>query len=599
MGDRLKYRVHEIARMAGVSTLDVMQQLREDGEYIRSASSTVSDLVAHRLLAIYGIESVEPSPVQNPKLNIPLGPSVRSTPSTIYTWSANPVPPPKGVEVLERLSALERVFPEARIHRQLLQKLGSQFVYAKTFKGPDGKRLGLALARFSGAIEAAFGITREVMFFYTPYRDLQIRSFTWAKEQLAALPRDATPDLILFYSPDGRLTTKLEDWSRLTFTAIPLDNNLSRDPISLIRLIRNHIYARDLFYETTPVRGDRFFGRKTILQELRDDVVNQRVSGLFGLRKSGKTSILLQLSELIVSDSMVPVFIDLEVLPSPPQDPTLPLITEISSRIRAEAVKRKISSRELEPLEHNPSIVLFKSRLQKLLTRLHREGIYLTLMLDEIEFLTPADQVDTAEGEFTGVAQVLGILRSLVQSTENFTFLVSGLTNDIVENGRLYGRPNPLFSWSKARYLGPFERGEADDLATAIGSRMGIEIEPGALNALYEASGGHAYLYRNLASAVVAELPIDTYRRVIRHSDVLHGLVPWRRSIAGNLDEILGHLSRYYPTEAVLLEILREAPGDFSEIAETEDKALHHLISLGLVHELNGGFTASTLLELI
>ncbi|MHA4875577.1 hypothetical protein ACX0FC_19580, partial [Enterococcus faecium] len=69
------------------------------------------------------------------------------------------------------------------------------------------------------------------------------------------------------------------------------------DELSLITLLRDYIYARDLFYMTTPVYGASFFGRRTLLQSMRDDVFNQRVTGVFGLRKSGKTSILMQLKE--------------------------------------------------------------------------------------------------------------------------------------------------------------------------------------------------------------------------------------------------------------------------------------------------------------
>ena len=156
----------------------------------------------------------------------------------------------------------------------------------------------------------------------------------------------------------------------------------------------------------------------------------------------------------------------------------------------------------------------------------------------------------------------------------------------------------PLFSLAKARYVGPFSRQEADELATATGARMGIEIQSGALNALYDASGGHAYLYRNLASEVVGNLPLDTYRRVLRTADVLHQLTPWRRSVAGNIEEMLSHLARYYPTEGILLEALKDSPDDFAQLVRGEDKAVHHLVSLGLIHEEAKRFTPSVLLEL-
>lgn len=597
----MTYRVHEIARQAGVTSREVLLVLRELGEFARSPSSSVSEPIAKRALSALR-DSNAPDTVtraarhvesaSRPKQN-PL-----ATPATTYTWQANPVREPSNADVVRNVESLEAEFPIAAHHRALLQALGSQFVYAKTVPAGDGKQVGVALARFSGAIEAAFGITREVMFFYSPFYDLQIRTFTWAKQVLQSLPREATPDLIFFSSPDDRMSIKLGDWSTLGFSAIPLEHDLDSTPLELIRLLRDHVYARDLFYETTPVRGDKFFGRKTLLQELKDDILNQRVSGIFGLRKSGKTSVLQQVGEVLSSGSLVTVFIDLEVLPSPPEDPTEAFVKTLATRIRAKLRDDTNISGALERILDEPTPDTLRESMEEVLDRLSKRGIKLVLLLDEIEFLTPTDRLDVEEGPFAGVAQILGVLRSLVQGTDNFTFLLSGLTNDILESGRLYGRPNPLFAWAKARYVGPFSSGEADELATAIGARMGIEIEAGALRALYDGSGGHAYLYRNLASAVVADLPVVTYRRVMKSSDVLHQLMPWKRSIAGNLEEIFGHLERYYPNESVLLDILLENPKEFPVIAAHEDRAIHHLVSLGLLSESNGIYEPSLILEL-
>lgn len=596
----MSYRVHEIAREAGVTSREVLRTLLDLGEFARSGSSSVSEPVARRALAVLGGTKAEN--VALPTRSVASPPKATSsnpaTPATTYTWQANAVREPTNTEVVRKVKHLEAAFPVAAQHRAMLKALGSQFVYANLVRGSDGKELGVALARFSGAIEAAFGITREVMFFYSPFYDLQIRTFERAKETLQDLPRDVTPDLIFFASPDDRLSIKLEDWSTLGFTAIPLTSAIDSAPLEMIRLLRDHVYARDLFYETTPVYGDKFFGRKALLQELKDDIANQRVSGIFGLRKSGKTSVLQQLGKVLGSTSLMTVFIDLEVLPSPPEDPTSAFIKTITTRLRTDLRNHKVIYETLEPVLKNPTPESLHEALEEVLSALSKKGTILVLLLDEIEFLTPTDQMDVAEGPFVGVAQTLGVLRSLVQGTNNFTFFLSGLTNNILESGRLYGRPNPLFAWAKSRYVGPFSRGEADELATAIGARMGIEIEANALKALYESSGGHAYLYRNLASAVVAELPVVTYRRVIQFSHVLHQLIPWKRSIAGNLEEIFGHLERYYPNESVLIDILLEDPEEFPVIAVHEDRAIHHLVSLGLLSESQGTYEPSLILEL-
>ena len=584
-------RVHEIARELGIEPSEIVEFLKNIGEYAKSASSGVTEPVVRRIYDAY-----------NTKTTMPDRPESRDrfpvTPPTTLTWQANPVKEPTRPEIIKQVAKLGDVFPESRGHRTRLQALGSQFVHASLLPTQDGRQSGYALARFSGAIEAAFGLTREVLFFYSPYHDLQIRSFTLAKKKLAELEREVTPDIIFFSAPDERITIKLKDWSKPQFTAIPLPLSLGEEPIALIAQLRDNIYARDLFYETTPVSGDTFFGRKTLLQELRDDVANQRASGLFGLRKSGKTSILLQLAETLKSDQLALVFVDLETLPSPPVDPTPDFIREVAGRVSAELSKRKFGVKELTAVAAAPSVTSFKIALDDAVRRLANRHVTLVLLLDEIEFLTPSDQVDTQEGAYPGVAQVLASMRAVAQSTNNFTFILSGLTNHILENGRLYGRPNPMFSWAKARYVGPFSRKEADELATSIGSRMGIEIQESALTALYDASGGHAYLYRNLASEVVKTLPMETYRRVVKNPDVLRQLIPWKRSVAGNVEAMLDHLARYYPTESILLEALRESPDDFAEISRGEDRAIHHLVNLGLIREKDNKFEISVLLEL-
>lgn len=594
----MKLRVHELAKNLGMTSKEVMQMLSELGENVKSASSTLEPSVVRLLLSSKSSEStksVAPLALKEREITLVGG---NPAPASKYGWHANPVPPMRSADVRRKIEELEGRFPVAADHSSFLRALGSQFVYANLVRMADGNYLGVALVRFSGAIEAAFGLTREVVFIYAPYRDLQNRTLRSAIELLKQVPREPTPDIMFFSAPDERLSIKLSDWSTPRRQLIPLSTEAVRSSIDIVKLLRDHVYARDLFYETTPVYRQRFFGRKSLLQELRDDVNSRRVSGIFGLRKSGKTSILMELSQLFKDSNTLPVFIDLEVLPSPPIDPTAALVRLLAAKVRKSLGLEKRHTGRLSEVESNPTPEFLKETLESVLARLERQGTSIVLMLDEIEFLTPVDQVDVAEGAYNGVAQSLGVLRSLVQSTNNFTFLLAGLTNQILENGRLYGRPNPLFSWAKARYVGPLSRVEADSLAETVGSRMGIEITEPALQALYDSSGGHAYLYRNLASNVVGRLPLDTYRRVMDQKDVLYALIPWKRSIAGNLEEIIGHLERYYPVEHILLELLLQDPEGFADLAKEEDVALHHLMSLGLVTEHLGTFEASAFLEL-
>ncbi|MEU6643402.1 hypothetical protein ABZ863_12725 [Saccharomonospora sp. NPDC046836] len=271
------------------------------------------------------------------------------------------------------------------------------------------------------------------------------------------------------------------------------------------------------------------------------------------------------------------------------------LIDDITAELRS----RSFGTIDLQRVTQNKSISEFKRGLQRVLRKLAASDVSLVIMFDEIEYLTPSDRIDIAEGDMASIAQLLGTLRSLVQENENFTFLLSGLTSAIVESGRLYARPNPLFSWAKAHFLAPFERSEADELAQSVGSKMGITIEDDSLEALFDASGGHAFLYRHLASTVVKDLPVDVFHRKMSRPNVLRAIEKWRGLAAGNMREMLDHIKRYYPDESYLLEILREDPAVFASIAQEEPQAVGHLTNLGLVRQVGRKYELTPVLELL
>lgn len=600
-----KMRVHELARELGVDSKTVLRRLVKLGEFVRSASSTIEPPVAAKVRASFGapIPRTTPLPssvrrdqiapyIDSPTFD-PTAPSARQ-----HGWRSGAVPHPQHPDLLANIQRVARRFPIFAEHMDALRGVGSQVVFAGACRQEGFKDCVIVHIRFSGAIEAGFGFTREVMLFYSPHADLQGRTFEAAARELASSDRFVTPDIFFMWSPDLRLQIKLKDWSRPSKLAIPFQID-DEDELSLIKLLRNYIYARDLFYLTTPVHGASFFGRRTLLQALRDDVMNQRVTGVFGLRKSGKTSILMQLKQELQEDHVVTILMDLETFPSPPEDPTDDIVSDLRRRLIDELKSRKLRTQELSQLSERPSILELKNALQRILKYLWKDGNRVLLLLDEIEYLTPADRVDVAEGDMPKIAQLLSALRSIVQESENFTFVLSGLTSAIVEGGRLYGRPNPLFSWAKAVYVKPLTREEADELASTVGGKMGIQIEPGALEALHEASGGHAYLYRNLSSAVVKHLPTDVFQRTMVRTAVLTELSDWKSRVQGNIEEIVQHVKRYYPNEAVMLELLMDSPDDFEELTSSEHVAVRRLQDLGLIQKGTEGYEVSVLLELV
>jgi len=535
-----------------------------------------------------------PEPTRDPTSEEALGQS-----PTASSWRAGARRAPEDPRVLRAIQDLQLRVPVARSHRDMLAQLGSQMTFAAPCRVKNADRAEVALVGFSQAIEAAFGITQEVMLFYSPYADLQRRTFDAARMSLRHLPRQATPDLIMLYSPDPRAQFKLEDWSSNDFLAIPLPPEEFSGPPQFLTLLRQHIYTRDLYYETTPVSGEQFFGRRPLLQSLRSDVRDGRVAGIFGLRKAGKTSVLTELQRLTESEDSTFLLMDLETIPSPPENPVPDLLADLRADLTTSLQHRPGALASLRSISPEPSLAEFRRGMKEVLSTLHEEDHKITLALDEIEYLVPAERIDIHEGDMPAVAQFLGMLRSLAQENSNFTFVVSGLTSALIESGRLYGRPNPLFSWAKTYFISPFSRAEADDMARSVGQRMGIELQTGALEALFEATGGHAFLYRHLASSVVATLPVDVMKRVMTRSDVLRSLERWQRDVAGNISEMVNHVRRYYSEEAFLLDTLQRNSDEFHEFASEMPGELGHLLQLGLIEQVDHEFQLTPVLQLI
>ena len=79
-----KTRVHELAKEFGVDSKTVLAKLKEMGEFVKSASSTVEAPVARRLRAAFVASSASsPAPVQSDGGG---GPKVSARPAPAKRW---------------------------------------------------------------------------------------------------------------------------------------------------------------------------------------------------------------------------------------------------------------------------------------------------------------------------------------------------------------------------------------------------------------------------------------------------------------------------------------------------------------------------------
>jgi hypothetical protein len=507
----------------------------------------------------------------------------------------------RAADVARHISRLQAAFPVAGLHRRAVKLLGSDFIFAAPDEGSVGS--WWALLRFGGLIERTFGITREVIVYYSPYHDLQLRTMERLSMARAQVPRQVTPDLYLLSSPDMRSAEKLEDWTRsepFVAVAFPQTGNEEEIAIALLEAIIAQLTTRDRYDETLPVIGNDFFGRNALLTSLTDQLRAGKVCGIFGLRKTGKTSLVKELGRRFVkADERSRLFVlrDLETLGSNVDEHETGLIRDLRVSFLEELRERKLRTYELVQLSEQASIADFRRAMHIVLSHCRRAGVQVVLVLDEVESLIGTAQAVRSELR-PEVPEFLGAMRSLVQENENFNVMLVGLTSAVLESGQLYGRENPLFSWAKAFYLPPLNHVEAANLTVRLGQRMAVRWDEAALETLFEQTGGHVFLHRTLASQIARRLPRDPADRVVAVDNVQAALRSWRRSVATRVREMIDATARYYPDECALLALFAENMTEAEEYERAYPAITEHLLQLGLLVESLHGLELGPLTRL-
>jgi hypothetical protein len=526
-------------------------------------------------------------------------------------------------EMIERLEQLTREHPGSRSHRETFRRLGSEYVYARKLLGEESFRGSwIVLLRLCRRLEERFGISSEVPVIYSPHSDIQSRTVMRISEMLGYLPPERenyTRWLTFISSSDPRLAIKLDEFSDATHIYIPLSTkpveNLAE---ALIASLSRRIHSIDPYAQHGSVTGDQFFGRRLLLNSISANVKNQQIPAVFGMRKTGKTSVLKELErQNSVSasadregDRVIYVYQDLEDLPDIDfGNPVIELTCDLAQKIRNQLGSAGFKVRPLVDITRESTLLDFKRAMQQVLTQSANKRLHLVIILDEIEYLCPPG-AESAETTSTSVLvpQFFGVLRKLVQESSGanhtgarVSLILAGLASASVEARQLFGRENPLFSFAKPYYVSPLAFEDTTDLLRVLGSRHGLIWEDEAIALVHAETGGHAILVRELASQATTDLPDQGLELVIISSDHVKKVVPrYRRAVSSQIDQILSHIERFYKTEWELLELVMEWQdrSEVAEMAETYPSAVNRLENLGIIMLVDETWQPSKLLTI-
>jgi hypothetical protein len=476
-------------------------------------------------------------------------------------------------------------------HRAIVAPFLHGFDVTRAFWHSRGNdRLACFYLKPAPFIAELVGLEREMLLAYAPYPNLQARTLKLHDEIITRdkLRLDPMGSLLVTDDPNttGAVRSFVEtDPERPPIVAISRDALAGIVSAAELRgILVQQLFQRDLFAVESPLRSDTtFFGREEIVSQLLDRYRSGQNSGLFGLRRIGKTSVLYALRRRVESGSLGgSAYLDLsnpstyqsrwyEVLQHIVRALAEPLALERGDRSKIRALTVIYGERD--------AAAHFKADVQRLFS--HYPAPRLLILLDEIEHIT--FDISPSPHWATDFLPFWQTIRSVHQDTRGqFGFIVVGVNSHIHEADRVGAFDNPIFATTKPFYLRPFEQQAVGAMVSRVARYMGLSFEESLYERLTADFGGHPFLVRQACSHLArhlksrpAEVTAELYAR--ERQSIAIALEP-------NVKQILNVLAIWYPEEYELMRLL--ALGEeqtFADFAVSSASFTEHVEGYGLV----------------
>lgn len=426
-----------------------------------------------------------------------------------------------------------------------------------------------------------YGLHGEIIAIYSPYTELQGRTLQDVVNLQQRFINRVHPIWNIIISDDPDIESNLRKFTELRELEhynIPFSRSeLEQKPTAkdINNKLEKYIHGRDLFAFNSAIQSDTFFfGRDSLVEDIIGYIENNQNFGLFGLRKIGKTSVLLAVERRLESLGYYHVVhIDCQN----------PAVYNRRWFSLLKYILNKLVKDKCEFCSENELIDYFLDYITK-----SKEKI--VIIFDEIENLSY--DIASAPHWKKDFLSFWGTIRAFHQETKSkFMFGVAGVNPYIFEQPLINGRDNPIMLGVAPLYLSPLDENSIRDMVRTIGRYMGLDFDEEIYSWLSKQFGGHPYLIRKVCSLI--------YSKVGKKNEYLLSEFVSREKwinekIEHDIMKILVVLAQYYRDEYANLLLLSQGEKDWLLEADANySETTKHIKEYGIIEMNDGEFSFS------
>lgn len=282
------------------------------------------------------------------------------------------------------------------------------------------------------------------------------------------------PFLAFWSDPHAELSTRLDTLNHHRQVWVPFTPG-----DDVVKLSHQHLAGFDAFAESGIVTGQELIGREADLGALRRDLQRRPAIGLFGLRRVGKTSLVLGLRDQLLQsepEQWHSAYVDVQAhLSEGPAGVWRDLAAQLGG-----------AGSRLADVTRG---------LQGQIDRGRRPLV----ILDEYDWLF-------AEPRFAEqTVQLLGLIRGHQQRHPGATrWILVGRAPTHLNGAQVGAFSNPTLNYWHPFWVRPLDRRQAGDLLKKLGRRMSLDVGHRSKDEAYRLTQGHPNLTRQFGSHLAA-----------------------------------------------------------------------------------------------